>query len=384
MTALDTDLTDARASLDPGGPEPSADGAIPGGPASAGTLPDRPRDLRKRSADDVFSLFGAALGSLTFSWIVYFLVLPFSGVVGFVIFWWAAFLLMYAGVVALANPRPIVVDRVMAAAVSAAAALVGVAVVSVVVYTIAKGHRAIDHGNFYTQSATEAPQAPYNQGGIWNAIAGSGITVGLAILMSLPLGLGTAVFMTEVGGWFAKAVRTVVEAMTAVPDLLAGLFVYVTLILYLHEPKNGLCVSVALAVTMIPIIARSAEVSLRVVPGGLREASLALGASQWQTVRRVVLTTARPGLATALILAVARAIGESAPLLIVSGASDFFTSNPFEAKPMNSLPLYIYEAIRSGQNAQIVRGFGAATVLLAIVFVLFFMTRLLSRQRVTR
>ena len=347
-------------------------------------MPDRPRQLGQRSPDDVFALLGTLLGSLSLTWVIYFLVLPFSGTVGFVICWWMVFMAMYAGVVALANPLPAVKDRVMAAMVTSAAALVGVAVVSVVIYTIYKGRQAIGHPNFFTQSSNEAPQAPYNQGGIWNAIVGSSVQVGLAAAMSLPLGVLTAVFMTEVGGWFAKVVRTVVEAMTAIPDLLAGLFVYVTLILALHEPKNGLDVAVALAVTMTPIIARSAEVSLRVVPGGLREAGLALGASQWQTVRRIVVPTALPGLATAMILAVARAVGESAPLIIVSGASGFFTANPFNNKPMNSLPLYIYVGLRSGQNAQIARSFAAAIVLLAIVFVLFAATRFLSRQRVSR
>jgi phosphate transport system permease protein len=189
--------------------------------------------------------------------------------------------------------------------------------------------------------------------------------------------------MTEVGGWFSRIVRTVVEAMTAVPDLLAGLFVYVTLVIHFHMQKDGLAAAIAIAVTMTPIIARSAEVSLRVVPGGLREAGLALGSSQWLTVRRIVLPTALPGLMTALILAIARGIGESAPLLIVSGASGFFNSNPLN-NPMNSLPLYIYSGARSGQPLLIDRAFGAAVVLLTIVFFLFAVLRVISRQRVAR
>jgi len=189
--------------------------------------------------------------------------------------------------------------------------------------------------------------------------------------------------MTEVGGWFAKVVRTVVEAMTAIPDLLAGLFVYVVLIVALGAEKNGLAAAIAISITMIPIIARSAEVALRVVPGGLREAGLALGASHWSTVRRVALPTARPGLATSLILAMARGIGETAPLLIVSGASTFFNLNPLK-QPMNSLPLFIYSAIRDPNPTMIERGFGAAVVLLGIVLFFFAVTRFLARQRVGR
>jgi len=127
---------------------------------------------------------------------------------------------------------------------------------------------------------------------------GSVIEVSIAILVSVPLGIGTAIYMAEVGGRGSKLVRTVVEAMTALPEILAGLFVYVVLIVYLGLSKSGLAASMAMAVTMIPIIARASEVALRVVPGGLREASSALGASQWKTVRKVVLPTARAGLAT--------------------------------------------------------------------------------------
>jgi phosphate transport system permease protein len=131
---------------------------------------------------------------------------------------------------------------------------------------------------------------------------------------------------------------------------------------------------------MVPVTARSAEVVLKVVSGTLREAGLALGATQWQTVRRVVLPTARPGLATSLILGIARIVGETAPLLIVSGASSFLNRDPFH-NPMNSLPLFIFAAVRSGQPLFIQRGYGAAALLLALVLVLFSVTRFLARAR---
>jgi phosphate transport system permease protein len=348
------------------------------------TTEDRPRALRPRSTDDLSSVIGTAVGSLALVWIVYFDVLPLSGVLGFIVCWYFAFLAMYAGVTALAHPRTVVVDRLMGAIVALAALLVGFALLTVVVYTFGKGGPALIHLNFFKETgAGVGPLTPLNRGGIWNAIAGSCIQLAIAVAVSLPLGLGTAIFMTEVGGWFAKMVRTVVEAMTAVPDLLAGLFVYVTLILQFHMEKDGLAAAIALSVTMTPIIARSAEVALRVVPGGLREAGLALGASHWTTVRRIVLPTARPGLATALILAVARGVGESAPLLIVSGLNTFWNSNPLKG-PMNSLPLYIFAGARSGQNVEITRAFGAASVLLALVFLLFIVTRVLARHRVGR
>ena len=227
------------------------------------------------------------------------------------------------------------------------------------------------------------PQSPLTHGGVLMAIVGSFVEVGIAVCFALPLGIGTAVFMTEVGGRLSRVVRTVVEAMTALPDILAGLFIYTTLIIGLGFGRSGFAAAMSLTVMMLPIIARSAEVSLRIVPGGLREAGMALGASQWQTVRRIVLPTAKAGLATALILGVARAVGETAPVLITSGASTFTNANPF-TDPMNSLPLFIFSAVRSGEPLYIARGFGAASVLLGLVLALFVTTRFLARDRMTR
>jgi phosphate transport system permease protein len=348
---------------------------------------DVPSPRRQVAAEDVFAVVGSLIGSFGLVWLVFSHVLPLSGDVGFLLCWDAAFLAMYGGVTALTHPRPVVVGRVMAAVIFGIAALVGFVLLTVVVYVVAHGYHAVVHLNFFTQSASAGLlTGPLTQGGIYNALVGTLIEVGGAIVVALPLGIGTAVFMTEMRGRFVRVVRTVVEAMTALPDLLAGLFIYVVIVLPFHGNgpfghKNGFAVSLALAVAGTPIIARSAEVALRVVPGGLREAGHALGASHWQTVRRVVLPTARPGLATALILSVARMIGESAPLLIVSGFTTFFNGNPFDAQPMNSLPLYIYETLRSGQPQEAVRGFGAAIVLLFIVFVLFAATRVLARQQ---
>ena len=339
---------------------------------------DVPRSLGTRSFDDRASWVASLVGSFSLVWLA-FQVTGWSGKLGFTVLWFLVDLALYAVVTALGHPRPVVVERLAGAVVTAGAAVVGLALASTLAYTFSRGFPAFSHLNFYTHDAAGVrPTAGLDQGGILHAILGSGIEVGIALVVSLPLGLGTAVYMTEVGGKASQTVRTVVEAMTALPDVLAGLFVYATLVLVVHLDRTGLVAGLALSVTMIPIVARSAEVALRVVPGGLREASLALGASQWQTVRRVVLPTAKAGLATSLILGVARIAGETAPLLIVSGASTYTNTNPF-AEPMNSLPLYIFSAVRSGQPLFIARGFGAAAVLLALVMVLFVTARLLAR-----
>jgi phosphate transport system permease protein len=358
--------------------------AAPGQYDPYGPDADRPRQVGGRTADDRLALIGSLAGALGLVWVAYDRLLPFSGRLGFLICWYVTFLVLYGIVSAMSHPRPEVVDRLVTATVHGAAAVVFFAVLSTILYTFAEGRHAIVHLNFFTHDmAGVAPTASLNQGGISHAIVGTLIELSIAVVVSLPLGIGTAVFITEVGGRFAKVVRTVVEAMTALPDILAGLFIYTTLIVHLGVQNSGFAAAMALSVMMLPIIARSSEVVLRVVPGGLREASLALGASRWQTVWKVVLPTARSGLATALILGIARGIGETAPVLLTSGASTFFNANPFH-DPMNSLPLFIFSAFISGEQQYTNRLWGAASVLLAVVLVLFVTARVLARSRTGR
>ena len=344
--------------------------------------PDRPRPLRTRTFDDRSTFVGSLVGSLGLTWITYTYILPFSGLVGFFVCWYLTFVLVYVGVTSLGSPRTVVVDRIVSAVVHAAAALTGLALAWAVTFPFFKGYHALFHINFLTQDQHGVgPQDAYSHGGVLHAIVGTLIEIVFAVAVALPLGVGAAVFMSEVGGRLAWLVRTVVEAMTALPSIVAGLFIYTVLIVDLHFPKTGFTAAMALAVMILPIIARASDVVLRVVPSGLREASLALGASRWQTVWRVVLPTVRPGLATALILGVARGVGETSPVLLTSGASTFMNTNPFN-QPMNSLPLYTYTAVRSGEPRFIERGFASAAVLLTLVLVLFIIARVLARQRV--
>ena len=370
-----------------------------GGPAARDGW-DRPRAVSEKTSDYWLSLTGSMLGSLGLVWVLYTQVLPFTGPIGFVICWFVCYLAMFAVVTALAHGRLIVIDRLWTAIITGAAGLVGLALVSAVGYIVVRGWPAVHHLNFFTKpESASSPTAPLTQGGILNAIIGSLFELSVATAVSLPLGIATAIYMVEVGGRFARVVRTVVEAMTALPDILAGLFIYTFLIIGLGVQRSGFAAGVALSVMMLPIIARSADVALRVVPGGLREASYALGSTQWRTVWSVVLPTQRTGLATAVILGMARAVGETAPVLITSGASTF--TNPTWSQlgscvtlhwancgplnePMNSLPLYIFTAVRSGLTLFIVRGFGAGIVLLAMVLILFGTARFLSRSKVAR
>lgn len=345
-------------------------------------LTELPRKVGGASIDDRASMWASLVASFALVWVLYLHILLWSGTLGFIVCWWLAFLALYVGVSILGNPLPTVWDRVASAVVTSGALVVAGALGTAIGYTLWKGRKAIVHVNFYTHDMSGVlPSAGLDKGGISHALAGTAIQVGIATAIALPLGIGTGVYLTEVGGRLASTVRTVVEAMTALPDILAGLFVYALLILGLGWDKTGLAVSIALAVTMIPVVARSCEVVLRIVPSGLREASLALGASQWRTVWSVVLPTARSGLATSLILGIARITGETAPLLIVSGSSTFFNQNPLH-DPMNSLPLFTFAAIKSGlQGPPVDRAYGAAFVLLMFVLILFATARYLARDQ---
>ena len=245
-----------------------------------------------------------------------------------------------------------VVDRVVSCLVVAAPTLVGAALLCTVVVTLAKGLPALIHPNFYTSDmAGVRPSDPFDRGGIFHAIVGTLIEVAIAVAIALPLGVITAVYMSEVGGRGARIVRTVVEAMTALPSIVAGLFIYTTLIVGLGFPSSGFAAALALAVMGLPIMARASDVVLRVVPGGLREASYALGAGRWQTVWKVVLPTARPGLATALILGVARMVGETSPLHPHLGRLDLLQQQP--GREPDELPSVVRLQRRRVRRAQL-------------------------------
>lgn len=342
---------------------------------------ERVRHTRPRTNEDDLTLVGSALGSLGTTWLLYEQVFPFSGSLGFFVSWYLMFLVFYAGLTAINRPRAVVVDRVMTSLVVAAPTVIALALASTVVTTFAKGLPALAHANFFTHDMSGVrPSDEYGAGGALHAIIGTLIEVSIAVAIALPLGVITAVYMSEVGGRGARLVRTIVEAMTALPSIVAGLFIYSVFIVNLHFPTCGFAAALALAVMGLPIMARASDVVLRVVPGGLREASYALGAGKFQTVWHVVLPTARPGLATALILGIARMVGETSPLLLTSGASTFLNWDPFH-NPMNSLPLYIFSAVTSPEPRFQVRGYAAAIVLLVIVLGLFLLARLVARGR---
>ncbi|NUS40755.1 MAG: phosphate ABC transporter permease PstA [Terrabacter sp.] len=354
---------------------------LPASSPAQGPPPAR-RRIGQPTAEERFVRYGSVAAGLSLAWVMTQRLLPWPGVLPFVVVAIALTIVVDATLVGATARRIDVTDRIATDLVHLGALVLGAALLSTVLFTFWRGLEALPHLNQYTHDmAGVGPRAPLDQGGLLHAIVGTLIEITIAVAIAVPLGVGSAVFMTEVGGRLGEVVRTIVEAMTALPSVVAGLFIYTAVIVGLGVPKSGFAAALALAVMMLPIIARASYVVLRVVPGSLREASLALGASEWRSVWHVVLPTARPGLATALILGLARGVGETSPVLLTSGAASFLVLNPTDGV-MNSLPLYIYQAVRSGEPALIVRGFGAASVLVALVLVLFVIARRLARQRV--
>ena len=357
-------------------------GAGPEGASTPAVAQGTERKVRivRISPEGAATLGGAAVSALALVWVLYERVLPFSGVLGFWLCWYVVFLVLYGAIARMQWDWRDVVNRVTTVALATAGVLVLAVVLGTDLYTLARGAPSVFHVSYFTQSlAFAGPQSPLDVGGVAHAAIGTLEQIGLATLLSVPLAVATAVFLSEVGGALARPVRIIVEAMTALPDIIAGLFIYALFILTLGFQKSGLAASLALAVTMLPIIARASEVVLRLVPGTLREASLALGSSQWRTVWNVVLPTARPGLATAVVLGMARGIGETAPVLVVSGLTKEFNFNPLSG-PQVSLPLFIYNyAHIEGVTPQyIARAFGAGVALVVVVLVLFWLARRLG------
>ena len=344
-------------------------------PATQPPAADMPLRIRSVTAADMVTLAGAAVGALALDWVLYERVLPFSGVLGFWTCWYVLFLVFYTSIASLQWDRLAVQDKVVQVALSSFGVLATAIVIDQVAYTLVRGFAAVRHSSFWTQTMARAgPLSPITVGGIAHALVGTLEMLALSTFMSVPLGIAAAVYLAEVGGRAARPVRTLVDAMTSLPDIIAGLFILAFIVLTIGVPKSGFAASLALAITMLPIVARAAETVLRIVPGTLREASYALGGSQWRTVLMVVLPTARSGLATAVVLAMARGIGETAPVLLVAGYSRVMNVNPF-ANWQTSLPLYTYNEIQSPEPADHIRAFGAGFVLIILVLILFTIAR---------
>ncbi|MEV7675763.1 phosphate ABC transporter permease PstA [Streptomyces sp. NPDC000963] len=270
-------------------------------------------------------------------------------------------------------------DRVATSLVWVCFVLAVVPLLSLGWVTVSKGAAVLD-GYFLTHSMNGVLDAEAG-GGVYHALLGTIEQVGIATLIAAPIGLLTAVYLVEYGGGrLAQAVTFFVDVMTGIPSIVAGLFVLATWNLILGFGPSGFAGAMALAILMMPVVVRSTEEMLKLVPNELREASLALGIPKWRTILKVVLPTAIGGITTGVMLAVARITGETAPVLLLVFGTKLINPNPFEGA-QSSLPLYVYEQYAVGTDAAVARAWAAALVLIAFVMILNLVARGIARWK---
>jgi phosphate transport system permease protein len=279
----------------------------------------------------------------------------------------------------LDNPRRAATDRLMRGLLLAATIIALIPLVLVIWYLLKKGLGAWSWDFF---SSDPTGNFLGDQGGIKSALLGTIEMVALASVIAIPFGWGVGLYLVEYGqkGRFASVVRYFVDVMTGVPSIVFGLFIYVTIVLggWGGSSFAGWKGSIALALLMLPVVTRSAEVVLLLVPNPLREAALALGTPRWRVVLKIVMPTALPGLITGSLLAVARAAGETAPLLFTATIVNGTTFNLGER--MNSLPVQIYTDVGSPNDKLVERAWGSALTLVALILLTTTVARLASRR----
>jgi phosphate transport system permease protein len=278
----------------------------------------------------------------------------------------------------LVEGRRALTDRLVHVLVVSAVAVCLLALGAVLVYTITRGAAALNPGFFTHSMAGIGPRD--TTGGVYHAIIGTLEQVGLATAISVPLGVLMAVYLNEYArGRLPGVMRTMIDVMTGIPSIVAGLFIYAFWVLGLHQGFSGMAAAMALSVLMLPIVVRSAEEMLKLVPDALREASLALGLPKWRTILSVVLPTASAGLTTGVVLAIARVTGETAPLLLTAFGFDSIHTNPFHG-PQSSLPLFVFSQAQSAFDTAIDRAWAGALTLIAVVLVLTVIARVLTAR----
>ncbi|HEY8465452.1 MAG TPA: phosphate ABC transporter permease PstA [Solirubrobacterales bacterium] len=274
-------------------------------------------------------------------------------------------------------------DRAATAAIAAAFAVAVAPLVSLLYEVTSRGLARFDAA-FFTETARGVVG---EGGGAAHAIVGTLVITGVATLISVPIGILAAIYLTEYGnGRLRRALTFFVDVMTGIPSIVAGLFAFAVFALIFGPGiRLGVMGAVALSVLMIPIVVRASEEVLKVVPQSLREASYALGVPKWRTITKVVLPTALAGLVTGVMLAVARIIGETAPLLVTTGVIDSMNANPFEGR-MQNLAVYAFNEYRNPgvmKEAAFDRAWAAALALLLIVMLLSLIARVIYRRHGT-
>lgn len=253
-----------------------------------------------------------------------------------------------------------------------------------ILFTVVKnGAPGLHPGSLSNDMSMAAPTDPIESGGVLHAVTGTLTMVVLALIMSVPIGILTALYLTEVKGKFAGPIRFLVQAMSGVPSIVAGLFILSAVLYPITKSYSALMGAMALTILMIPTIARTSEEVLLLIPNDLREAGTALGGTQWRTVAMIVIPAARSGLMTAVILGIARIAGETAPLLLLTGGGDKVNPNPFDGS-VGSLPYYIWKGFNAGSPESITRAWSGLLVLMIVVLILFIAARALSNRKISK
>jgi phosphate transport system permease protein len=276
-------------------------------------------------------------------------------------------------------------NRIWSSLIHCAFVLAVLPLLSVAWTLISKGASRLD-GNFFGTSMNNIG-ARDPMGGAYHAIVGTLEQVGIAALITVPLGIACAIYVVEYGrGRFALAIRFFVDVMTGIPSIVSGLFILAFWVLMVTPLFNngrpgfsGFAAALALSVLMLPTIVRSTEEMLRLVPAPLREGSYALGVAKWKTIMRIVLPTSLPGIVTGVMLAIARAAGETAPVLLVAGGGAAINFDPFQNN-QSSLALFVYQQAGDASKYAPARAWTAALTLVALVLVLTIAAKLLARR----
>ena len=300
------------------------------------------------------------------------------GVVRWVVAGIAVFLVAMPSWSRLVEGRRAAVDRLVTSLIWTAFALAVSPLVWLLYVVVRSGAPAIN-GQFLTVSMLNV--IGDEQGGLYHALIGTLFITVAAALISVPIGILTAIYLVEYGkrSRVARVITFLVDVMTGIPSIVAGLFALALLVLLFGPAfRAGIGGSIALSLLMIPTVVRSSEEMMRLVPDDLREASYALGVPQWRTITRVVLPTSLAGIVTGVVLAVSRVIGETAPLLVVAGATDGVNTNIFDGR-MTTLPVFIFSQYASSTPVGYQRAWGGALVLIVLVMVLNLVARVIGR-----
>lgn len=349
-----------------------------------------PSPVRPASANFAWYALAGGIVAGVVLWQLLGLALPVAAVIGYLVY----VLAVHVTYRVVGGAR-VATDQTMRALIYGAFALAIIPLISLLWTVVENGGLRVLNPDFLSQSmngVTGLHDKAYVEegapmiGGAYHAIIGTLIVTGIATVISVPIGLFTAIYLVEYGGKsrLAKAIRFLVDVMTGIPSIVAGLFAFALFaVLFGIGTKNGLAGAVALSVLMIPTVVRNSEEMLRIVPNELREAALALGVPKWLTIAKVVLPTAASGLASGITLAIARVIGETAPLLVAVGFTRAVNVNPVDG-PMSNLALYAYYMFTRPLNPgyrdpSIERAWAAAVLLVVIVIALNLIARAIAK-----